>query len=239
LRPARREPGLIIPLAPSRLAPLETDGEGDPIERPRASPEQLQEPPPLPPTAQADGLRFLRGTLTHALLEHLPGLDPATWQSTAARFVAVRGGDLAPRTRESIVMETLAVLRHPTFAPIFGPTSRAEVPIVAEIEAPHGKGERLRLTGQIDRLAVLENEVLIVDYKTNRPPPDNPVGVAAAYLLQLAAYRIAVSRIFPGRGVRAALLWTDGPRLMVMPDAVLDAAETRLFTIDRASLDAP
>ena len=57
--------------------------------------------------------------------------------------------------------------------------------------------------------------------------------VAEAYLLQLAAYRLAVSRIFPGKPVRAALLWTDGPRLMAMPDTMLDAAQGRLFNLDR------
>ncbi len=239
LRPAPREPGLVIPLAPSRLAPLEMDFEGDPIERSRdeARANSLEDPPPLSPAAQADGNRFLRGTLTHALLEHLPALDPATWETAAQHFVAVRGADLEARTRASIVTETIGVLRDRRFAPIFGPDSRAEVPLVAEIPAPGGKGHTLRVTGQIDRLVVLDHEVLIVDYKTNRPPPRLVDAVPQAYLLQLAAYRLAVSRIFGGRPVRAALLWTDGPQLMPIPDGMLDAAQHRLFTLDRGSLD--
>ena len=48
-----------------------------------------------------------------------------------------------------------------------------------------------------------------------------------AYLLQLAAYRLAVALVYPGRQVRAALLWTDGPRLMEVPAALLDAALMR------------
>ena len=59
--------------------------------------------------------------------------------------------------------------------------------------------------------------MLIVDYKTNRPPPDDAAQVAEAYLLQLAAYRLAVARIFPSCRVRAAILWTDGPRIMEIP----------------------
>jgi ATP-dependent helicase/nuclease subunit A len=62
--------------------------------------------------------------------------------------------------------------------------------------------------------------------------------VAEAYLLQLAAYRLAVQRVFEGLNVRAALLWTEGPRVMEVPPIRLDEAEKRLFTLDRAMLDA-
>ncbi len=238
-KPVPREPSLAVPLAPSRLAPLESDEEGDPVERPsrraddhRASP---ADPPPLTPSAQADGLRFLRGTITHALLEHLPEITAEDWEDVATRFVAVRGADLRPRVRKGIVEETLAVLRDPTFGPIFGPMSRAEVPIVAELPPASGTGPTVRVMGQIDRLVVLDSEVLIVDFKTNRPPPSEATLVADAYLLQLAAYRMAVSRIYPDRTVTAALLWTDGPRLMTIPGEMLDAAELRLFAIEPAT----
>jgi ATP-dependent helicase/nuclease subunit A len=97
------------------------------------------------------------------------------------------------------------------------------VPIVAKI----GAGETgYELEGQIDRLAVLEDELLILDYKTNRPPPLILEDVAPAYINQLAAYRLALRKLFPGRSVRAALLWTDGPRLMEVPSTSLDVAES-------------
>ncbi len=53
---------------------------------------------------------------------------------------------------------------------------------------------------------------MILDYKTNRPPPERPEDVAPAYIAQLAAYRAALGKLFPGRAIRAALLWTDGPQ---------------------------
>ncbi len=259
-RPAPREPGLVVPLVPSRLAPLETDAEGEPVD---AASDKHREPPVLPPSrGGSDGQRFLRGTLTHALLQHLPGLDAATWEAAAARFIDNRGQDLKPRTRASIVRETLAVLRHPEFGAIFGPNSRAEVPIVAEIargsgrgqggrghgaqgqvgqgqvghgQVGHGQvepGQTLRVTGQLDRIVQLDTHVLIIDYKTNRPPPSVASAVAEAYLLQLAAYRLAVAQVFDGLPVRAALLWTDGPHLMEIPSAMLDAATERLFRLE-------
>ena len=230
-RPAPREQGLVVPLAPSRLAPLEVDAEGDPVEPAR---DPVREPPLVPLSCgSADGNRFLRGTLTHALLQYLPEIEPARWRETAARFVAARGPELKARTRASIVDETLAVLNDQEFAPIFGPKSRAEVPICAELSPPGGRGHVLRVTGQIDRLVQLATHVLIVDFKTNRPPPPEANAVAEAYLLQLAAYRLAIAEVFRPLPVRAALLWTDGPRLMEIPSAALDAATNRLFALER------
>jgi ATP-dependent helicase/nuclease subunit A len=132
----------------------------------------------------------------------------------------------------------LAVLRNPTFAPLFGPQSRAEVAIVAEVPHPDGSGPALRLAGKIDRLVQDENSILIVDYKTNRPPPTDPAGVADTYILQLAAYRLAVARIFGSSAVRAAILWTDGARIMEIEQERLDAYQHRLWQLDPANLDA-
>jgi len=112
------------------------------------------------------------------------------------------------------------------------------VPIVAEIPRPQGQGPALRLAGKIDRLVRDLDSILIVDYKTNRPPPEDVADVAEAYLLQLAAYRLAVSRIFSEQRVRAAILWTDGPRIMEIPGDMLDAAQQRLWQLDPANLDA-
>jgi ATP-dependent helicase/nuclease subunit A len=235
-RKAAPEPLLTIPLVPSRLAPLETDAEGEPVDAPRRR--RYADPPATGPTALADESRFLRGTLIHALLEHLPTRPQANWTAAAEAFVAGRGGKLARAARKGIVTETLAVLRDARFAALFGSESRAEVALAAEIPRPDGNGPALRLNGKIDRLALDGDSVLIVDYKTNRPPPDAPERVADAYLLQLAAYRLCIGRIFPGRRVRAAILWTDGPRIMEIPPAALDAFEQRLWQLDPASLDA-
>jgi ATP-dependent helicase/nuclease subunit A len=70
------------------------------------------------------------------------------------------------------------------------------------------------LSGQIDRLVVEENRVLVVDFKTLRPPPATEAQVAPIYLRQLALYRSALGRIYPDHEIRCALLWTEGPRLM-------------------------
>jgi ATP-dependent helicase/nuclease subunit A len=239
LKPAPREPQLTIPLAPSRLAPYETDDEGDPLPAPLPPKDRRLAPAPASTAAIAGQDRFLRGTLTHALLEHLPAVPRATWTKAAEAFLTERGRGLSPRVLASIAAETLAVLADATFAPVFGEASQAEVPIVAVIPRPMGSaGPPLRIVGQIDRLAVAADSVLIVDYKTNRAAPRNLAAVAPVYLYQLAAYRLAIRGIFPDRRIRAALLWTEVPYLMEIPEETLDVQTTELWRLDTASLDA-
>ena len=232
-RKAPSEPQRTIPLAPSRLAPLESDQDDEAHGRD----ESVAEPPILPPSVLASDNRFLRGTITHALLQYLPDLDPAGWDPAAEAFVARRGEVLRQDVRDGIVRETLAVLRSPGLAALFGPDSLAEVPIIAEVPAPDGKGPPLRIAGQIDRLVLLDEEALLVDYKTNRPPPNEPEHVADAYLLQLAAYRLAVSQCLGVQTVRAAIVWTDGARILEIPAQILERYESRLWEVDKANLD--
>jgi ATP-dependent helicase/nuclease subunit A len=199
-------------LAPSRLAfGLEGGDKG-------LSPDQ----PPLGPLALSENSRYARGRLVHALLQHLPEVEPENQERAARVFVAARGAELDQRLKNEIVDETLAIVREPAFAPLFQPGSLAEVPVVARIGA-------YDLKGQIDRLAEVAGGLLILDYKTNRPPPKSLHEVAPAYVAQLAAYRWALRGLYKGRPLRAALLWTDGPRLMEIPSTSLDDAEQRLL----------
>ncbi len=96
-RRAPREPGIAIPLTPSRLAPLDVDGDGEPVETP---PSPLDSPRRAPPPGTTVGgpNRFLRGTITHALLQHLPTFAPDRWERAAARF-RQRAGRRPPRAR--------------------------------------------------------------------------------------------------------------------------------------------
>jgi ATP-dependent helicase/nuclease subunit A len=210
-------------LAPSRLA-LGPDG----------GPQETGEQPPLGPRALSEGGRYARGLLVHALLQHLPEVTPEAQERAARAFVAARGANSDQKLKDEIIAETLAIVREPSFAALFQPGSLAEVPVVARIGEDESAAE---IEGQIDRLAVLEGELLILDYKTNLPPPSRLEDVAPTYIRQLAAYRLALKKLFPGRTLRAALLWTDGPRLMEIPSTSLDAAERSLSTGDR-SLDA-
>ena len=173
------------------------------------------EPPVRSPLAPDESHRYRRGLLIHRLLETLPDLDPAARADTAGRFLANPAHGLSEDEREAIRAETLAVLDAPATGFLFGPDSLAEVPVCGRL------GTRV-VSGQIDRLAVLDDAVWIVDYKTNRPPPETEDGVAPLYFRQMAAYRALIRKIYPEKTVVCALLWTDALRLMPLSDANLD-----------------
>ena len=171
------------------------------------------EPATLSPLASAGRDRFKRGLLVHRLLQALPELPVAEREAAARRFLArpVHGLDAAEQA--AICDETLAVLSDPGFAALWGPDAQAEVPVVGLIPGASAGAEHA-LSGQIDRLVVSEERVLIVDFKTVRPAPATEDAVPPLYLQQLATYRAALARIYPGRRIDCALLWTDGPVLM-------------------------
>lgn len=155
-----------------------------------------------------------QGRALHRLFQLLPDLAPERRQAAAAELLERRG--ITGGAAMSLAGKVVAIIEDPAFAAYFDGKGLAEIPLMAEL------GAQGLLAGQVDRLIVREDEVLILDYKSDRSPPDDPAGIPEAYIAQLAAYRAALTRMFPGRMVTAALLWTETPRLMTIPPELLD-----------------
>jgi ATP-dependent helicase/nuclease subunit A len=96
------------------------------------------------------------------------------------------------------------------------------VPIVGRIARPGAAP--VAVSGQVDRLVVTGDAVLIADYKTDRAPAARLADVPAPYIGQLALYRAVLARIYPERTIRAALIFTEGPNVIEVPGAAMDAA---------------
>jgi ATP-dependent helicase/nuclease subunit A len=187
------------------------------------TPSQPSEPEPaaLSPLGEDEGWRYQRGRVVHHLLEMLPQIAPKQRMKAALDYLARPSTGVAADQRAALAKEVIAVIDRPDFAAILGPNSRAEVPIVATLRARDGRTQVL--SGQIDRLVVLEDEVWVVDFKSNRPAPMLATHVSQQYLRQLAAYRDALATLYGTRKIRSLLLWTDGPRLMEIDAAMLNA----------------
>lgn len=164
--------------------------------------------------------RFRRGDLIHRLLERLPDIDPADRSQAAIRMLS-RERDLTDNQRDEMIAAAFSVLDDSRFAPVFGPGSRAEAALSGSApELPAG----VAFSGRIDRLVITPGRVLVVDYKTNRPAPERVEDADPAYVLQLAVYVAVLRRLYPDRPVEAALVWTDGPKLMPVPQGLMDTA---------------
>ena len=178
-----------------------------------------------PPAGAGVSAALLRGSLTHRLLQALPDIPAERRLAAAQDYLKRAGGELDAGQRATIAEQVLRVLDDPSFHEAFQPGSRAEVPIVGKVTVD---GEPVRVSGQIDRLAVTETSVLICDFKTNRPPPRRIEDVPPGYVTQLALYRAVLATLYPGRAIRAALLWTEVPDIMELPGVALDAALARV-----------
>jgi ATP-dependent helicase/nuclease subunit A len=183
-KPAPEEAAIARPLSPSALA--------------------------APPISKTPDAVFARGRIIHRLLQSLPDVEAVQRAPAASRFLANPQHGLTPLQQKEIADEVLKLLSTPDYAPLFGPGSRAEVPLAGPIDGQP-------IAGQVDRLCVRENDIWIVDYKTGAPPA-NALEIPDAYRKQLSTYRVLLMQIYPKKPVRCFLLWTSGPKLMEITD---------------------
>ncbi|MSU89431.1 double-strand break repair helicase AddA [Rhodobacteraceae bacterium 2CG4] len=161
--------------------------------------------PDLPAGALTADEARARGLHLHLLLEHLPHAAP---EARAARAAALLP-DLDAPARAALLAEAEALLADPALAWIFAPGALAEVPLTGRLASLGGR----KLRGQIDRLIVTPETVWAIDFKTDASPPPPGAPLPPAYAGQLALYALALAEIYPGRPVRAAVLWTGARRL--------------------------
>jgi len=221
--------------AESDVAPLEAFEVPDWLTLPvRPEPEPL--PPIRPSSALGAAERMtrpgdgpyapearLRGTLVHALLERLPALGAEHRETMARAYVRARAPRLAPEICEAVIANALGVLEHEDLKALFGPGSRAEAPIAGKVPAADGE---LMVSGQIDRLAVLEREVLVADFKTTARAPRPGQRPPQSYVAQLALYRTLLAEIYPDKRIRTFLVWTAGPVIHELMEPDLESALT-------------
>lgn len=215
-----------------------------PVEQPawlrRAAPTEAEPAPPLKPSsalAAADGAErpadgpFLAaaaaaGRLAHLLLQILPGVSPEQRASVAQALAEARGTALTPQRRARTVAEVQALLGQPDLALLFAGGSLAEVPVAGTITL--GNGETRAVSGQIDRLAIAPDSIVIADFKTTARPPAGVDAMPATTLAQLGAYRALVSEIYPGRSIRTLAIYTATLDILEPDAGLLEAALAKM-----------
>ena len=93
------------------------------------------------------------------------------------------------------------------------------------------------LSGQIDRLIMTETHLLCIDFKTHTHVPKGLMDISQTYIHQMALYQRALSQIYPDFPILCGILWTQTPRLDLIPDDLLkkvtpsiDEKELKLYT---------
>lgn len=202
-----------------------------PIDRPewlgKPAPIEARPPRPLspsslgkddvadPPPTAAMKAAGERGRLLHALFERLPGVA-GNRALVADRWLTQSAGVDEGAIRAELIKSALMVIDDPAYAALFSADALAEAPIAGVVGGDV-------IAGTVDRLVVTEKAVMVVDFKTGRRVPLSSAACPVPHLRQMAAYHALLSTIFPDKAVTAALLYTAGPVMHVLPDALLAA----------------
>lgn len=166
-----------------------------------------------------------RGIAIHRLLQSLPDMAGERREAAAAQYLQRHGATWQHHQRQSVLNSVMQILADPRFADVFAAGSQAEVALAGHLVVA---GNARAVSGKIDRLAVNDDEVLIVDYKTNRVPPRDVDEVPPGYVAQIAVYSALIRQIYPDRKVTAGLLFTETPQMLVIPESVMQEALERL-----------
>ena len=200
-QPARRDASAVKPLRPSQpgldYAPSSISGAVDGQRRHGA---------------------LVYGRLAHRLLEILPEV-PAVRRSDVAHPIMRQHDDLTDAAKDDILQRVEAIIEMPELVPLFSRQALAEVPINGRV---HGVG----VAGQIDRLYVGEDQIILADFKTGQRPDGLP---PHGYVEQLALYDALLGQIYPDRRITSWLVWTQTQSTEDVTLAQRQQALRRLF----------
>ncbi|MBO6037097.1 MAG: PD-(D/E)XK nuclease family protein, partial [Acetobacter sp.] len=130
----------------------------------------------------------------------------------------------------SLVKNLISVIRMPELAPLFTQKGKAEQPLAGIVNG------RV-IVGQVDRLCILPDRVIVCDFKTGRHIPHNAEKTPVSYLRQMAVYRALLQQLWPNKTIDCVLVWVDEPRADILPDEIL--SKTLLDTYSLPVTDSP
>ena len=166
-----------------------------------------------------------RGTAVHLLLQVLPDIPENERRERGLAWLAKQLPEFSDSARDDLLASVEQVFADPALQPLFDPaTSRAEVPVMGRIDLASGPRP---VSGTIDRIAVLDDRVILADFKTSAMVPERVEDVPNDYITQMALYRSLTERLYPGRPTTVWLIWTrkaGSPAIISLPDAMMDEA---------------
>jgi len=132
------------------------------------------------------------GKLVHKLLEILPDSPRDEWDDIIDIYLKNKNNT------QEIKRVVLKILNDEKFNFLFSKDSKAEVPIFGNLDGDI-------ISGRIDRLAIIDNTIYVVDYKNTNTLPDFP---PKNYIKQLELYKKLLTKIYVGKNIKCFILWT-------------------------------
>jgi len=173
-------------------------------------------------TSVAEGQRrhsaLAYGRLAHRLLEILPSV-PAPRRGDVSGSIMRQYDNLTDSAKNDILQRVQDIIEMPKLVPLFSSQALAEVPI-------NGRVCDVGVAGQIDRLYVDEDQIILADFKTGQRPDGPP---PHGYVEQLALYDALLGQIYPDRQITSWLIWTQTQFIENVTLAQRQQALQRLF----------
>jgi len=146
----------------------------------------------------------IKGRLVHKIFEVIGknSTEDKNWLQEIAKKIIEKEEFLSGREKNKIQQDLAAFIVSQHFEKLFSGKVRCEVDIVGQ--------KNLK---RIDLLVEKENEVLIVDYKSDETLPDV---VPKQYLSQLNGYKKLVEGIYVGKEIKIAIFWTGFLQLNIL-----------------------
>ena len=160
-------------------------------------------------SGDADGAK--RGIVIHRALDLMSRMPPLTAEQARLQirqeFMLAADEDL-----EEWLDEACKTLNNRHFADLFQPDcyreAMNELPVLYQYD-------RQRIHGQIDRLVINDDSILLIDYKTHQIEDLGQLDLLTGmYSEQIRLYRNAVEKLWPGRKIKSGLLFTHSARLV-------------------------
>jgi ATP-dependent helicase/nuclease subunit A len=168
-----------------------------------------------------------KGRLLHRMMQMLPEIHPGDRADAAERYTDRAARFWPAAERRQLVDRVLKLLSEPDLEAVFATHAQAEVSIMGTLTLG---GRDYAVSGRVDRLAVLPERVVILDYKTNRVPPEATQSVPFAHRAQLAIYREILAPLYPGKRIDCVLVYTENGSVHTLKPQALASALAQLET---------
>ncbi|MBB3544044.1 MULTISPECIES: double-strand break repair helicase AddA [unclassified Rhizobium] len=219
-RPENIPPSLAKPLPPRRQLPrpLSPSGVGTIVDD---GADDLLVASPLFDEKGKPDRSLQKGRLLHRLLQTLPDLPRGEQADAAARYVERAARFWPESERRRLVDSVLKLLGDPDLKAVFSTHAQAEVAVMGTLTIA---GLDHAVSGRVDRMAVFEDRVVVLDYKTNRVPPQTAETIPFSHKAQLAIYREILAPLYPGKRIDCVLVYTENGSVHTLtPDALASA----------------
>lgn len=217
---------LFRPLPPQKQLPrpLSPSGAGTIIDE---EADDLLVTSPLFSDPESNDRSLEKGRLIHRMLQALPDI-PAEERVEAAKRYAERAARFWPAAERQVLVDSvLKLLQDQRLHAVFAVHAQAEISIMGTLTL---EGREYAVSGRIDRLAVLSDSVVILDYKTNRVPPASEETIPFSHKAQLAIYREILKPLYPAMRIDCMLIYTENATIHTLSEQALASALAGLNT---------